>query len=59
MIVALGPWILDAFPASWFDNSPWVHVIFEISTKGGWHNQSGTSDGSSVALEQVAWVLAT
>ena len=59
-ILAFVPWLPHAFPGSLFTNPLWVHVAFERSTNGGWHNPSGTfSDGWGDSLEQVAWVLET
>ena len=57
--MALVLWLPFAFPGSWFINSFWAHVVFERSTDGGWHSLSGTSDGWSGSLEQVAKVLAS
>ena len=57
---ALVPWPPRAFPACWFINSHYVHVMFERSTDSGWQNLSGTSPGClGGLLEQIAWVMAT
>ena len=59
-IGALVPWLLHLFPGSLFINSLCVHVLFERSTDGEWHNPPGTSsEGGGGSLEQVAWMPTT
>ena len=52
-VVAFAPWLPNAFPSSLFISPLSDHIVFEISTDGGWHNPSGTSyDSRGDTLEQ-------
>ena len=57
--VALVLW-LHVLLACCFIMSFYVHIEFEKSTEGGWHNLSGTSsDGQGDRLEEVVRMLTT
>ena len=51
--------VTTVFPASWFINSLCVHIVFERSIEGAWHNLSWTSSDRVVCWNKLVgcWQL--